>query len=576
MTSVKLSEQPTSAATRLDVERIRDDFPILHQLANGKPLVYLDNAATAQKPRAVIEAVRRYYEQDNSNIHRGAHVLAGRATEAYEHARVVVQRFLNAARAEEIVFVRGTTEAVNLVAQSYGRKEIGPGDEILISAMEHHSNIVPWQLVCEQTGATLKVIPINDDGEILLDEYERLLSPQTKIVAITQISNALGTINPVREMVEMAHARDIPVLVDGAQSAPHIPVDVQELGCDFFCFSGHKVYGPTGIGVLYGRHALLERMPPYQGGGSMIRSVSFEKTTFTDPPLRFEAGTPNMAGAVGLATALDYMSSLGREAIALHGRELLDYATHQLRSIKGLRLIGTAKNKAAILSFVVDGVHADDIGKLLDQEGIAIRVGHHCCEPLMKRFNVTATARASLGIYNTEKDVDALAAGIRKAIHVVQRTCPVVKVEVRPSDEPIETTQDRIIREFAACQSWEDKYQKIIDIGKRHPPIPDELRVDKLLVQGCQSRVWMHARPEDGRVVFTAESDALIVNGLVALLLRVYSNRSPAEIVNTEPRFAQEIGLMEHLSPTRANGLSSMLKQIKLYALVLQSTMKKA
>ncbi len=401
-----------------DVEKVRGDFPILREKIHGKPLVYLDNAATTQKPQVVIDRVARYYERENANIHRGVHLLAERATEEYEAARKTAQDFLSAARAEEVIFVRGATEAINLVAQTYGRTHVGAGDEILITGMEHHSNIVPWQMLCEEKKARLRVAPINDRGELLLDEFERLLGPRTKLAAVTHVSNALGTINPVRQMIEMAHARKIPVLVDGAQAAPHLKVDVQALDCDFYAFSGHKVYGPTGIGVLYGKSALLEAMPPYQGGGDMISSVTYEKTIYNKLPYKFEAGTPNIAGVVGLGAALEYVKNLGIEKIAAHEQELLEYATGAISAVPDVRLVGTAKEKAGVLSFVLGDIHAHDVGTILDQEGIAIRTGHHCSQPVMERFGVAATARASFGVYNTREEVDALAGGIRKVREV--------------------------------------------------------------------------------------------------------------------------------------------------------------
>lgn len=395
-------------------QRWRADFPILNERVHGKPLSYLDNAATTQKPLAVIEAEADYYRHVNANVHRGVHLLSQRATDAFEGARAKTARFINAARAEELVFVRGTTEAINLVAQSYARPRLKPGDEILISAMEHHSNIVPWQMVCEQTGAVLKVVPIDDAGEFEFDAYERLLSERTRLVAVTHLANALGTINPVARIVALAHARGVAVLLDGAQAISHLPVDVRALDCDFYAFSGHKIYGPTGIGVLYAKAALLDAMPPYQGGGDMIRSVSFEKTEYNTIPYKFEAGTPNIAGAIALGAALDYVSTIGIEAIAAHEADLLDYATAAARELPGLRLIGTASQKASILSFVLDGVHAHDAGTILDHQGVAVRAGHHCAMPVMQRFGVPATVRASFGLYNTREDVDALVAGLGK------------------------------------------------------------------------------------------------------------------------------------------------------------------
>lgn len=402
------------------VERIRQSFPTLKQLVHGKPLIYLDNAATSQKPQEVIDTIDEYYTRDNSNVHRGLHELSERATRAFEDARGEVKRFLNASEDREIIFVRGTTEGINLVANSYGRKRVQQGDEIIISGMEHHSNIVPWQILCEEKGAVLRVVPINDDGELLLDEYEKLLNQRTRLVAMTHVSNALGTVNPVKQIVEMAHSHDIPVLIDGAQAVPHQSVDVLDMGCDFYVFSGHKVFGPTGIGVLYGKAQLLESMPPYQGGGEMIQSVTFEKTLYKGIPHRFEAGTPNIVGAIGLGAAIRYVNNIGLERITAYERELLTYATDALSEVDGIRLIGTAKDKASILSFILKGVHAHDIGTILDQEGIAIRTGHHCAQPVMQRFGVAATARASLALYNTREEIDTMVKTLYKVVEVFQ------------------------------------------------------------------------------------------------------------------------------------------------------------
>ena len=404
--------------TVLDVARIREDFPILKQQVHGKPLVYFDNAATSQKPQVVIDTLNRYYAEENANIHRGIHFLSELATAEYEETRGKVKRFLNASETREIVFVRGTTEGINLVAQSYGRRFFREGDEVVISAMEHHSNIVPWQMLCEQVGARLRVIPMNHDGELLLDEYERLLGEKTKLVSVAHVSNALGTINPIGRIIESAHRRNIPVLVDGAQAAPHMKVDVQELDCDFYAFSGHKLFGPTGIGVLYGKARHLEAMPPYQGGGDMISLVTFEKTHYNVIPYKFEAGTPHIAGVIGLGAAIDYVSGIGLDAVAAYEGEVLAYATAQLSTIKGLRIIGRAKEKASVLSFVLEGVHPHDIGTVLDREGVAIRAGHHCAMPVMQRFGVPATARASFAFYNTGEEVDVLVRAVRKVLKV--------------------------------------------------------------------------------------------------------------------------------------------------------------
>jgi len=401
-----------------DVERIRADFPVLHQKVNGKPLVYLDNGASSQVPQVVIDRGSAYLEQEHSNIHRGVHYLSQRATTAYEGAREKVKRFINARESRECIFVRGATEGINLVMHGYGRKFIRAGDEIIISAMEHHANIVPWQMLCEEKGARLRVIPMNDAGELLLDEYDALLNEKTKFVAVTHVSNALGTINPIKQMIAQAHKYGVPVLIDGAQSAPHMPVDVQDLDCDFYAFSGHKVYAPTGSGIVFGKAELLEKMNPFQGGGDMIKTVTFEKTTYADLPNKMEAGTPAIASQIGLGAAIDYLHSIGRERAAAHEAELLRYATECISAIEGVRIIGTAKNKASVLSFVIDDIHPHDIGTILDQEGIAIRAGHHCAQPVMQRFNVPATARASFAFYNTKDEIDVLARTIEKVIEI--------------------------------------------------------------------------------------------------------------------------------------------------------------
>ena len=401
-----------------DVDRIRDNFPILQERIHGKPLVYLDNAATTQKPLAVLDAIRGYYEHDNSNVHRGVHALSERATNAYESARLDVQRFLNARSEKEIIFTRGCTESINLVASTFGRTNVGTGDEIIISAIEHHSNIVPWQMLCTEKGAHLRIIPINDEGELLIDEYEQLFNERTRLVAVGHVSNALGTVNPIRQMADIAHRHDVPILIDGAQAAPHLPIDVQDLGCDFYAMSAHKVYGPTGIGALWGRQELLEKMPPYQGGGDMILSVTFEKTTYNALPYKFEAGTPNIEGAVGFGAALRYVEQIGRERIAAHEHSLLGYATAKLTAIPQLTVVGRAREKASVLSFILAGVHPHDIGTIVDEDGVAIRTGHHCAQPVMERFGIPATARASFGLYNTRDEVDVLVRSIHKVLEV--------------------------------------------------------------------------------------------------------------------------------------------------------------
>jgi cysteine desulfurase / selenocysteine lyase len=416
---------PDGSTVQADFDRLmaiagcRYHFPLLRQQVNGKPLVYFDNAATSQKPQSVIDAMIRYYQEENSNIHRGVHALSTRATQLYEDARVKVQQFINAGDFREIIWVRGTTEAINLVSYSYGRTNVGEGDEVVISAMEHHSNIVPWQILCKEKGAKLRVIPMNDAGELLLDEYELLLTPRTKLVALVHVSNALGTVNPVGEMIATAHRHGIPVLIDGAQAVPHMKVDVRALDADFYAFSSHKMFGPTGVGILYGKAELLDAMPPYQGGGDMIKSVTFERTIYSDLPHKFEAGTPNIAGGIGLGAAIDYMNRMDMDAVEAFEHELLRHATTMLTAIPRVSIIGNAKHKSAVISFVIEGIHPHDIGTILDAEGIAIRTGHHCAQPVMQRFGVPATARASFAFYNTKEEVDALVRGIHKVIEVL-------------------------------------------------------------------------------------------------------------------------------------------------------------
>jgi cysteine desulfurase/selenocysteine lyase len=564
------------------VRRIRDDFPILKQKVHGKPLVYLDNAATTQKPETVLDALHRYYTTENANVHRAVHVLSERATRAYEEARLKVQGFLNAAESREIVFVRGTTEAINLVAQSYGRSTLKPGDEIVISHMEHHSNIVPWQLLCEQNGAVLRVVPIDDRGEFLFDEYEKLLGPRTRLVSVVHVSNVLGTINPVREIIAAAHRRGVPVLLDGAQAVAHLPVDVQELDCDFYAFSGHKLYGPTGIGVLYGKAKLLEAMPPWQGGGDMISSVTFAKTTYNALPYKFEAGTPHIAGAIGLGAAIDYVEGVGLKAIAAHEQDLLAYATERLAEVPGLRLLGTAEHKASALTFVVEDppVAALDVGTQLDHEGVAVRTGHHCCQPLMDRFHVPSTARASLGIYNTREDVDALVTALQKVVTAeaaraqVRSTLPAVTAQEVAYPEPAaaspQEAADELTEVFEFLEDREDRYRFIIELGEKLLPLPEYERTETNRVHGCQSTVFISARRRPGTadtIDFLADSDADLVRGLIAMLQRVFSGHSAKQILAFDVEaFFKRLGLDQHLTLGRRNGLASMVQRIRALA----------
>ncbi len=560
-----------------DLGKIVDDFPILQRRVHGRPLVYLDNAASTQKPRAVIEAVARYYEHDHANVHRGVHLLSQLATRQYEEARGKVQRFLNAPSPCEIIFTRGTTEGINLVAQTFGRANVKAGDEIIVSHLEHHSNIVPWQLLCEEKGARLRVIPVNDRGELPLDEYEKLLGPRTKLVAVSHVSNALGTVNPVRRMIELAHARGVPVLLDAAQAVAHLRVDVRKLDCDFYAFSGHKIYGPTGIGVLYGKERLLDAMPPWQGGGDMIDNVTFAKTTYAELPSKFEAGTPHVAGAVGLGVALDYLESVGLENAAAHEDALLRRATELLQEIPGVRILGTAAQKVSVLSFVVEDppVSTLDIGTQLDLEGVAVRTGHHCCQPLMDRFGVSGTVRASLALYNTTEDVERLAEVLGKIVAgAAVRSKPVPPPAVAPeltypkafAASPQEAAE-KLLDTFEVFDSWLERYQYLLDLGKKLPPLPAALKTEPNRVHGCQSTVFLSARKRPGTdnvLEFLADSDADLVRGLLAVLQRVYSGQKAEQVLAFDVEgFFHKLGLDQHLTLGRRNGLASMVQRVR-------------
>jgi cysteine desulfurase/selenocysteine lyase len=566
-------------AEGFDVMRVRADFPILSREIHGQPLIYFDNAATAQKPQVVLDALMHYYSNDNANIHRAVHLLSQSATRAYEEARQKVCRFLGAADPREIIFVRGTTEGINLVAQSWGRANLRAGDEIVLSAMEHHSNIVPWQILCEQTGAVLRVVPISEDGEFLLDEYEKLLSNRTRFVSVVHVSNSLGTITPVRRIIELAHARGARVLLDGAQSASHMPIDVLELDCDFFAMSGHKIYGPTGIGVLYGKADLLERMPPYQGGGDMIKSVTFAKTTYADLPNRFEAGTPHIAGAIGLGAALDYVESVDRERIAAHEAILLHYATERMREIPGVRLIGNAPDKAAVIAFVVDDppIAALDIGTKLDLDGIAVRTGHHCCQPVMDRFRIPGTTRISFAMYNTTAEIDGFLDALRNLIadasakdQPAAPTNGTAPAYPRAAADSPQVAADELIEEFELFDDWADRYQYLLERGEEIPPLPDAFRTEANRVRGCQSTVYLWARKKPGTtdvIEFLADSDADLVRGLIALLERLFSGQKAGDILSFDVEgFFARLGLDQHLTLGRRNGLAAMVQRIRRFA----------
>jgi cysteine desulfurase/selenocysteine lyase len=568
------------ASAGLDVDRLREQFPILKEKAHGKPLIYFDNAASAQKPRAVLDALNHYYEHDHANVHRGVHLLSERATEAYEAARVKVQRFVNAPCLREILFTKGCTEAINLVAHSFGRRHLQPGDEVIVSWMEHHSNIVPWQMICEERGAQLRVIPISDAGELRFEEFDRLLSPRTRIVALAHVSNALGTINPVKRIIEHAHALGIAVLLDGAQAVPHLRVDVQELDCDFYAFSGHKVYGPTGIGILFGKAGHLELMPPYQGGGDMIRSVHFEKTTYNELPYKFEAGTPPIAQAIGLGAALDFVAEIGCDRIAAHERRLLEYATERVHDIPGVRIIGTAADKAAVLSFIVEDppLSALDVATKLDLDGIAVRTGHHCCQPLMERFGIAGTARASFALYNTVEEIDDFAESLRKIVSEAggkAKPAPASTLPAEPIYPPAsaptpEAAAEELIEVFDFLEDWSDRYQHIIELGEKLPPMPDELKTPENRVHGCQSTVFLDTRRKPGTadvLEFLAYSDAEIVRGELALLQKVYSGQRAGDVLAFDVHgFFHRLGLDANLSMGRRNGLGEMVKRLRGFA----------
>ena len=580
------SRHAITAVRPFDPRSIRADFPILSTaaFAGGPPLVYLDNGATTQKPRQVIDAISRYYESQNANIHRGVYRLSQIATELYESARKKVAAFINAADERECLFVRGTTEGVNLVAGCWGRTQLRRGDELLVSTLEHHSNIVPWQIACEMTGARLRVIPINDAGELDLDAYRQLLTDRTRFVAVTHLSNALGTINDVKSMAALAHAAGAKILVDGAQWVAHAPTDVQEIDADFYTFSGHKLFGPTGIGVLYGKRALLEEMPPYMGGGDMIESVTFEKTTYAPLPNKFEAGTPDIAGAVGLGAAIDYVSAVGLAEVMPHEKDLLDYATGLLSDIPGLRVMGAAGNKGSVLSFVMENpaIASLDIGTLLDQQGVAVRTGHHCCQPLMNRLGVTSTTRASFAMYNTRDDIDALAAALKKVraarpanlgnMRLATPTPPAASelVYPEPSAESPTAAADELAEVFDFLPDWAERYQYVIEMGEKLPPMPAALKTDATRVHGCQSVVHLYGRPHPtapDRLDFLADSDADLVRGLIAILQKVFAGQKAADISAFDVEsFFRRLGLDQHLTTGRRNGLAGMVQRIKAHA----------
>ncbi len=544
-------------------------FPALQQEAHGQPLVYLDNAATTQKPVAVIEAINHYYREYNANVHRASHYLSAKATSAFESAREITRHFINAESTDEIIWTRGATEALNLVAQSWGRSQLKAGDEILLSAMEHHANIVPWQMIAEQTGAEIRVINVLESGELDLKSFREQLSDRTKLLAVTQISNAIGTVNPVEFLTKEAKAVGAVVLIDGSQAVAHTSVDVQKMGCDFYVFSGHKVFGPTGIGVLYGKKNLLNEMPPWQSGGEMIKEVSFSGTSFNSLPFKFEAGTPNIAGVIGLAEALNFVSSMDMKQVAEYEQSLRERAEQKLQAIPGVRLIGTTENKAAVVSFVVDGFHHQDVGLLLDQQGIAVRTGHHCAMPLMNHLGLKGTVRASFTLYNTADDVDRFILALTKVIDhepvkPVHEEVPDL-FAVMPGEKNSDLSRQTIEEALLKSGNWQDKYRQIMLMGKKLPQLPEAFKTDDTRLHGCESNVWLHYfyDQENMTLHFAADSDARVIRGLITIVLSAVNGLRACDIQNLELNtWLDQLGLLNHLSPSRGNGLKAIIAEI--------------
>jgi len=556
----------------LDINRLRAEFPLLSRRVNNQRLIYLDNAATAQKPRAVIDSLSRYYRQQNANVHRGSHQLSNDATALFEQARHSAARFLNACDAREIIWTRGTTEAINLVAQSWGRSQLQPGDEILLTTLEHHANIVPWQLLAEQTGAQLRVIPLLDDGSLDLEQFHNLLNARTRLVTLAHASNALGTINPVQQLTAAAKAVGATVLIDGAQSTPHMAVDVQAIGCDFYAFSGHKVFGPTGIGVLWGRQALLEAMPPWQAGGEMIERVSFSGTTFNQLPFKFEAGTPNIGGVLGLGAALDWLMAQDRTALEAHEQQLLRTAQSRLAAIKGFRPIGTAAQRVSLVSFLLDGHANQDVGLLLDQQGIAIRTGHHCAMPLMESLGLNGTLRASFAFYNSLDEVEQLAQALEQISHTTLHS----GTELSGNDEDLfaalphghSLSHEQLSEQLLAQRDWNSRYRQIMLLGRDLPSLPSNLRTEQYRLHGCESQAWLlHRVNENGHLEFIADADARIIRGLIAIVLAALNNRTADAIAQFDiDSYFRQLELERHLSPSRGNGLRAIVERIQQIA----------
>lgn len=547
---------------------IRKQFPALHQKVNSQPLVYLDNAATSQKPEAVIRVVEKFYRTQNANVHRGAHQLSEQATSAFEAARSTVRSFINADSDKEIIWTRGTTEGINLIAQSYARPLLKPGDEILLTELEHHANIVPWQIVAEQTGATIRVVPITVNGDLDLPAFAALLNSKTRIVSLTHISNALGTINPVAGLVRQAHEAGAVVVIDGAQAAPHLEIDVQRLGCDFYLFSGHKLFAPTGIGVLYGRKKLLEMMPPWQSGGEMIKRVSFNGTTYNDLPFKFEAGTPNISGALGLAEAIRFLNSLDRKALARHERALMSRAVELCSAIPGFTRIGRPTACASILSFQLNSHHQQDVGLMLDQQGIAVRTGHHCAMPLMERLGLPGTIRASFCFYNTFDEVELFASALQQiAAGGTFSSTETVSDQAIFDSSPFgrEIDDQEILKRLTTMGSWNDRYREIMLLGKKLPAFTAAMKTEQDRISGCESDAWLKiSRDSQGALWFAADSDARVIRGLIALVLAALNGQQPEKILAYDiDYYFDQLQLTRHLSPSRGNGLKAIIEAVK-------------
>ncbi len=553
----------------LDINRLRADFPILGESVHGQKLIYFDNAATTQKPRVVIDAQSQYYRHSNANVHRASHYLSSRATEAFEQARHNVARFVGAASPREIIWTRGATEAINLVACSYGRSQLRAGDLILVSTLEHHANIVPWQLLAEQIGARIEAIPLLEDGSLDQAAYQRLLQQGPRLVALTHASNALGTINPVVDMTRAAQSAGARVLIDGAQSTPHLAIDVQALGCDFFVFSGHKVFGPTGIGALWARESLLEAMPPWQAGGEMIEHVSFASTRFAGLPFKFEAGTPNIAGAIGLDAAIGYLQQFDRQALENHEMQLLGRALQLCSEIPSFRPIGTAAQRVSLMSFCIHDLHQQDLGLMLDQQGIAVRAGHHCAMPLMQRLGLPGTLRASFAFYNTLEEVERFAAVLGQIVREQTRKPPQERAVADTAADA--ASADSLLQRLEACRGWQARYREIMLLGRDLPAMTQELRTDANRLHGCESHVWLSVEYRDGRLWLQMDADARVIRGLIALLLAAFNGKTPSQILNFDLQgLFERLALMQHLSPSRGNGLLAIVEAIYQQARTLQ------